>query len=215
MSDRYIAKALAHDEEVVFVTRQHRLVLFGQIISEAVLALTVIALVTYAWRRWDPHPLFPLAYLVLIFPLVSLAVDVLRWGKHQYVVTNRRVLEARGILNKEVTDSSLEKINDVKLTQPLLGRMFDFGNLEILTASESGLSRFRNVNHPIRLKTAMLDAKQRMGRDEWNGREAVSSEGEILGLLSHVDKLHEHGALTDAEADQIKATLLSRLPAKA
>ena len=40
------------------------------------------------------------------------------------------------MLNKTSTDSSLEKINDARLNQSVFGRIFGFGDLEILTASD-------------------------------------------------------------------------------
>jgi uncharacterized membrane protein YdbT with pleckstrin-like domain len=214
MSDDYISKVLGKDERVVFVTRQHRFILLGQIVTEALLAVAVATLITFIWRRWDPHPRLPLAYLILLVPLVSMTIDVLRWQKRRYFVTTSRVVEVNGILNKEVTDSSLEKINDIKMTQTVVGRMFDYGNVEILTGAEAGFSRFRSVNHPIALKTAMLDAKQELGRAK-RADSAPSSEAEILGLLAHLDQLKDHGVLTQQEADQKKSHLLSRLEAKA
>ena len=37
--------------------------------------------------------------------------------------------------------------------------MFGFGDLDVLTASESGIERFRMIQDPIGFKRAMLDAK--------------------------------------------------------
>ena len=54
------------------------------------------------------------------------------------MITNRRLLKVTGILNKRSGDSSLEKINDAILSQTVLGRMLNFGDLEILTAAEHG-----------------------------------------------------------------------------
>jgi uncharacterized membrane protein YdbT with pleckstrin-like domain len=214
MAHSYITKVLGKEERVVFVTRKHRFVLLSQVLSEAVLAIAVASLITFVWRRWDPYPKLPYLYLVLIFPLLSLTVDVMRWRRQQYFVTTRRVVEVNGILNKEVTDSSLEKINDIRMTQSLLGRIFDFGDLEILTASEAGLNRFSAVHHPIKFKTAMLDAKLEVSRGR-SSEPGPSTEAGILGLLSHLDKLHENGVLTRQEADKKKAELLARLEAKA
>ena len=64
---------------------------------------------------------------------------ILQYINLEYVVTNRRVIEVSGVLNKRTTDSSLEKINDAVLTQSIFGRIFGFGDLDILTASESGI----------------------------------------------------------------------------
>jgi hypothetical protein len=97
--------------------------------------------------------------------LVVLFWTILRYINQEYVLTDRRVIEVSGVLNKKSTDSSLEKINDAILTQSIFGRIFGFGDLEILTASESGISRFRMLVEPVRFKRAMLDAKHEYERD--------------------------------------------------
>ena len=90
---------------------------------------------------------------------------ILRFINQEYVLTNRRVLQVAGVLNKSSTDSSLEKINDARLSQSVFGRMFDFGDLDILTAAETGIERFRMIRGPIDFKKAMLDAKYEYERD--------------------------------------------------
>ena len=68
-------------------------------------------------------------------------------------------METGGVLNKQVVDSSLEKINDAILRVSVFGRMFGFGDLEILTASEAGISKLRMLRQPDDFKRSMLDAK--------------------------------------------------------
>ena len=83
-------------------------------------------------------PFAPLGLLLLLIPLASLVSEVLAWTNHKYVVTNRRVIQIFGVFNKNVTDLSLEKVNDVKMEQSAFGRMFNFGDIEILTAASWG-----------------------------------------------------------------------------
>jgi PH (Pleckstrin Homology) domain-containing protein/putative oligomerization/nucleic acid binding protein len=97
--------------------------------------------------------------------LVVLFWTILRYINLEYVLTNRRVIEVSGVLNKKSTDSSLEKINDAVLTQSIFGRIFGFGDLDILTAAEAGISRFRMLVEPVKFKRAMLDAKHEYERD--------------------------------------------------
>ncbi len=96
---------------------------------------------------------------------------VLRYINQEYVLTNRRVIQVEGVLNRTATDSSLEKINDAVLSQSVFGRMFDFGDLTVLTASEAGIEKMRMLRGPIRFKKAMLDAKHdyevEMERSGW------------------------------------------------
>jgi uncharacterized membrane protein YdbT with pleckstrin-like domain len=144
--------------------------------------------------------------LLLILPLISLGRDLLIWQNHKHVVTSRRVIHMSGVWSKNVTDSSLEKVNDVKMEQSALGRVFDFGDIEILTASEYGVNRFTRIARPIDLKTAMLNAKANMDKDD-TGADVM----DIPALIAELSKLHEQGVLTDTEFSKKKAELLAKI----
>ena len=111
-----------------------------------------------------------IAVVVLVVGgLAVLAWHILRYLNQEYVLTNRRVIQVAGVLNKTSTDSSLEKINDARLSQSVFGRIFGFGDLDILTAAETGVERFRMIRGPIEFKKAMLDAKHEYERDVAGG----------------------------------------------
>lgn len=99
---------------------------------------------------------------LIVGGLLYFGWQILRWTNEEFVVTSRRVLQTEGVINKRVVDSSLEKINDAVLTQSLFGRMFGFGDLDILTASESGISRLRMLRQADDFKRAMLEAKHEL-----------------------------------------------------
>ena len=94
--------------------------------------------------------------------LLYIGWQILRWRNEEFVVTTRRVLQLEGVINKRLVDSSLEKINDAVLSQSLFGRMFGFGDLDILTASESGISRLRMLKNADDFKRAMLESKHEL-----------------------------------------------------
>jgi hypothetical protein len=104
--------------------------------------------------------LLRIATVILFFGgLAVFAWTALRYVNQEYVLTNRRVIQVEGVLNRSSTDSSLEKINDAVLTQSVFGRMFGFGDLTVLTASDSAIDRMKMIRNPIAFKKAMLDAK--------------------------------------------------------
>jgi len=209
MTDSYLKNQLGENEQIIFVTRQHWLVLLGQILAKSVLALGLAILITLIWRIWLPHSLVPLAYLLLLLPLLGMLRNVLIWTSRQYIVTNWRVIQISGVFSKEVADSSLEKVNDVKLEQSLGGRLLDYGDLEILTASELGVNQFSQVGQPVRLKTAMLNAKEKLehGQTGLGNR----SEVDIAGPIEQLDNLRGQGLLTEEEFQQQKAQVLAKL----
>ena len=54
-----------------------------------------------------------IAIVVAVIPLSEVVRIFSDWLNERYVITNRRVMEVRGIINKHVSDSALEKVNDV------------------------------------------------------------------------------------------------------
>ena len=111
-------------------------------------------------RQRDARDVLGWVTAILFFGGIAVAIwTALRYVNQEYVLTNRRVIQVEGVLNRNATDSSLEKINDAVLSQSVFGRMFDFGDLTVLTASESGIEKMRMLRSPIVFKKAMLDAK--------------------------------------------------------
>jgi hypothetical protein len=103
-----------------------------------------------------------LGYLALALLLAGLALllkQLWEWWAQDYLITNRRIVKVEGIVNKRSADSSLEKISDAVLRQDLLARLLGYGDLEIVTAAESAIDRYRMLDRPSDFKRAMLNAK--------------------------------------------------------
>jgi uncharacterized membrane protein YdbT with pleckstrin-like domain len=211
MSNSYLNNLLGENEKIEFVARQHWSILVRSILAEVLITLLLLAGITtaIAFTLGAAAGIAAIAYVLLVIPLGMLTRDVLIWWNNQYVVTNRRVIQIRGVFNKNVTDSSLEKVNDVKMEQSFFGRMFDYGDIEILTASELGASRFAWIEKPVRFKTAMLNAKERMGQDELP-RRSSGTQG-VPSMIEQLDQLRRDGLLSEEEFQAKKAQLLSRL----
>lgn len=208
--DKYLKSLLASNETIQLVTHRHWFVLVEQILVEIVLSLITIVLVTVILLIGQQGPLVALGYLVIFIPLVSLARDVMVWSSHKYVVTNLRVIQVMGVFNKNVIDSSLEKVNDVKMEQSYLGRIFNFGDLEILTASEIGVNRFTRIGDPVRFKTAMLNAKIQLEEHGITPRQPAPAD-DIPTLINRLGELRDKGILTEEEFQAKKIKLLSQL----
>ena len=206
MKRDYIQSMLGQNEEILLITRQHGFVLTSAIAAEIAITVAVIVFGTIATVN---NPLAALAYLLVLIPLGSMVHDILVWYNRQYIVTNRRVIQINGVINKNVVDSSLEKVNDVKMTQSFLGRFFDYGDVEIMTASELGVNLFKRIGNPVQFKTAMLNAKEKMGFDEVGERPKRAEN--IPALIAELDGLRQKGILTEAEFQQKKAELLAKL----
>lgn len=213
MTDTYLNHLLGERESILLVTHQHWFQLFRAILLELVFIVLTVVAVTLIYFFMLLQPIVFTGYLLLLIPIVSIIRDVLIWQNHKYVVTNRRVIQIFGIYNKNVTDSSLEKVNDVKMDQSVLGRIFNFGDIEILTASELGINRFTFIGDPISFKTAMINAKFELEQQERPSyvAQAVNPAMDVPRLIQQLDELRQKGAITDAEFQAKKARLLERI----
>jgi uncharacterized membrane protein YdbT with pleckstrin-like domain len=207
MAKTYLEELLGENEKILLETHQHWFVLFGKIFLELVLIVIIIAgsLIEYTF-----YPVAIFGLILVIVPLIGMLGDIMVWRNKAYIVTTHRVIQTSGVFSKNVVDSSLEKVNDVKLSQSFLGRMFGYGDIEILTASELGVNLFHEIADPIGFKTAMLNAKERLGFDHEAGMEGHAAP-DIPSLIARLDDLRKKGIISEGEFQQKKAELLAKM----
>lgn len=196
----YLQDMLAHGEEIVYTTRQHWLFIAPTLALYVLIAGVIIA-ASVIINAYTGNPLALLILILLVYPIYRFLEALLRWYNLCFIVTDRRVIEIRGTIRKMVSDSSLDKVNDVILTQSVLGRIMNWGDIKILTASEAGVNIMRRIANPLGFKRAMLDQ-----REGWTqSRRAALDDDETL-LLS-LERLHQRGLISDAEYEEKRGRL--------
>ncbi|NTU80817.1 MAG: PH domain-containing protein [Chloroflexales bacterium] len=226
----YIDSLLGHGEQILYVARQHIFVLVANILTELSLIALLVAAGVASNMAFDTasaniggitasNLILLICVAISVIVLISGFMDYMRWTSEQYVVTDRRVMQVRGILNKRVIDSSLEKINDVELRQSLLGRMMNFGTVEILTAAgDEGVNVMDRIESPLEFKRAMLDAKHNHERGYGYlpdpgyaaPRAQAPSPPDIVEELTRLAALRDRGILSPDEFEAEKRELLRR-----
>lgn len=190
-------------------------------LGAAILLLVAALLLMF---RTDSQPVGVVALIVALIPLAEIVRTFADWLNEQYIISNRRVMEVRGIINKHVRDSALEKVNDVELEQSVAGRILGYGTVQIITGSDIGMNMFRRISNPVRFKREMLNAKERLGDEPLAGKTGWKSTGEpaaatgvadsqarISDLLIELAELRQKGILSEEEFQAKKKELLARL----
>ncbi len=208
MAKTYLQELLAKNERILLITRQHWFVLFSSIALEILLIIIIVAGVS---ALSFVYPMAMAGFILVLVPLIGMLRDITIWYNREYVVTNRRVIQISGVFRKDVVDSSLEKVNDVKMSQSFFGRLFDYGDVEILTASEIGVNLFKRIGDPVKFKTAMLNAKEQLGFDnEVAGAESRAAR-DIPTLIAELDELRKKGVISEEEFQKKKTELLQKM----
>ena len=205
---RYIDRLLARHEQIVRIAHDHWVTLLPTLLIDAVLSAIIIGLSVLGVVLSPPWTWFGLLFLLV--PIGHLAFRLVNWWSKQYVVTSRRIIQISGTVNKRVSDTLLEKINDIVTEQSAMGRLFGFGDLEIIAGSESGIDVFYRLADPVGFKRGILDQQVPGGSVpvESSDEEGIDSVPE---LIAELDELRKKGLLTDAEFEEKKRKLLDRI----
>ncbi|MFM2033134.1 MAG: hypothetical protein RLZZ297_1899 [Chloroflexota bacterium] len=233
--------SIIDEKETVYgVYRPHTMTVYGAVSTELLfLALTAVAAyfaqvvfvqyqISVIWQQWAVYGALIVLALILVVRMVR---DYLNWYYTQVIVTNRRLIRREGILSRRVSDIALTQLSEVVITQSLLGRLFNYGDVHVTGDSDASKLQFVQVKNPFKLRTVIDDA--RVGaRSESKGTTApiateedktptnpltiVPSGTAELGLepgseleqtMQHIDALERRGVLTAAEAAAKRAQL--------
>jgi hypothetical protein len=238
---RYADTLLTEGEVIVLRTRQHWLALIGRARAGVALFLGgLLLLFLIAFFKVAPGSVRDiLSGVALIMLALGVIVFLYRfwiWWAQDYMITNRRLLKVTGVLNKRSADSSLEKINDAVLAQSMFGRIFNYGDLEILTAAEQAVDRYHMLNSPREFKKTMLAQKHNLETEFIYGRAPTpplradapapaapapepatpaqsdaDESREVTETLARLADLRDKGAITAEEYEAKKDELLGRL----
>ena len=161
---RYADTLLADGEIIAVRSRQHWLALISKarwaLLAWLVTIGALIVIAAFSLEDSAGGTVFGwIALASLVAGLVLFFLHAWRWWAQDYIVTNRRIMKVEGVFNKHAADSSLEKINDAVLVQGVIARMLGYGDLDILTAADAAIDRYRMLASAAKFKIEMLNRK--------------------------------------------------------
>jgi hypothetical protein len=145
----YTAATLQPNERPLHQTTIHWMALSGSVIGAALSLIVIVPIAMFAsWRD------FYWAWLLLVIPagiLLSAAVTV---KTSELVITDRRVLIKVGFIQRHTFEMFISKIESVRVYQSMLGRLFDYGTVEIRGTGGSSES-FTTIAAPLPFRDAI------------------------------------------------------------
>ncbi len=237
----YADSLLTSDEVVLLRERQHWLSLFLESrLSVFLWVVAVLGLVAIFWFDLGGGVRDGIsvgALVIIVLGAVFFLYRFWHWKTDEYIITSRRLLKVEGIINKRSADSNLEKINDAVLEVNLVGRLLDYGDLDILTAADVAVDRYRMLNHAKSFKKQMLRAKHALEDGQAYSdlpappiranapvaappapapvdpyrTERADTPDEVAQSLARLAALRDSGAISATDYETKKQELLSRL----
>jgi len=151
---KYIDRVLGPNEEIVYETGLHWIVLAAPIAALAIAGI--------AGSEMNPNdigrtPLAGFVFFVLgFFGVISLCKGLLDWATTEIAVTTRRIVFKRGLIRRDTIEINFNRIEGLDVQQSILGRILDFGTV-IVRGTGVGVQPMRDISAPIRLRKAAFD----------------------------------------------------------
>jgi uncharacterized membrane protein YdbT with pleckstrin-like domain len=208
----YIRHLLGSDEKVLISAKRHIFVLLGHFVKELLVLGALIAgwIIIHGYSGPEFFWIEVIIGGIALLLIGSMLVDWLRWNNETFYITNRRVIQTSGVFNKRVLDSSISKINDVITEQSFFGRIFDYGTIKILTATEEVINSVDKIAHPLEFKKAMLGAKANL-EPLIGSSQPVSNSSSSAQLLQELTQLKEQNLITEQEYQEKRKEILKRM----
>ncbi|NNF02728.1 MAG: PH domain-containing protein [Bacteroidia bacterium] len=201
---------LKENEKIAAIVRKHWFVL----VRPAILVLfSIIVTVIFP----DPSVVGILGIFTAIM-ILWLIYRIIDRNSNIWVVTNLRVVDEHGVFSSNSKETPLNKINNVSFRQPLFGRIFNYGHMEIQSAAESGTTIHRWIQNPQLLKNTITESQERYRQDQLkdqadNLASAFTKSGPAsMTMADELQKLYllkEKGVITEEEYQKGKDKLLS------
>ena len=99
--------------------------------------------------------------MAFFWGVIQLGVRLLKKIATEYVVTNRRVILKSGIIKRDALDLVLSKCEGLRITQSLMGQVFNYGSILVTTGEV--VNSFDFVAQPSLFRnaiTAQIHASQ-------------------------------------------------------
>ena len=232
----YAESLLTPDERVLRRERQHPIALIldswlAIILWTATIILLIVRVIVpdevagrdlFGPGTWFADLGTLVTLLTLVGGIIVLAWRWWWWRTQEFIVTNYRLVLAWGVLSKNSSDSSLEKINDAQLEISVLGRLLDYGTLKVLTAAPlQGADLLDRLHHAKAFKKTMMTAKHELqsngdGEDYQRPRSRPAPEPAPAPAVPAPTRIDVSGGADPTRADtpeEVSAVLaeLSRL----
>jgi uncharacterized membrane protein YdbT with pleckstrin-like domain len=151
---RYIDDILQPGEKVLYSTNAHWIFFLPAIL------LWILAAVFFVLSGMVPagSPLIVACWaLAAIVAVVALYKTVTAWF-HRWTtetdVTNLRVVHKTGFISRNTFEMSLDKVESVDVTQSIVGRIFDFGDITIKGVGE-GKEIIKTIASPLAFRNSI------------------------------------------------------------
>jgi uncharacterized membrane protein YdbT with pleckstrin-like domain len=155
LAPREIDEYLLPTERRVIRVRQHWAVMAVHLVQTGLFLLLMVAIQSYL----PSTPLLDnLTFYLALAAVIRFTVKTILWWIERIVITDKRVMLARGLLTHKLAMMPLSKVTDLTFERSLNGRMLGYGSIIVESAGQvQGLDRIDFMPRPEEIYEALSE----------------------------------------------------------
>jgi len=153
----YVDSNLVSGESVIYETRLHWIVMFGQLVlGLLVFVLPGVVLLSYALEssgvgHGSVHLMQGGGAVLIILGIVIIFLGMMRRNATEMAVTNRRVVIKTGLASRRTIEMLLNKIESIEVNETAFGRILGFGTIVVIGTGGT-LEPFHKMARPLEFR---------------------------------------------------------------
>jgi hypothetical protein len=145
----YTAATLQANERPLHHTTIHWMALMGSVVGAALSLIIIVPIAMFAsWKEYY------WAWFLLLLPIGILLSAAIAVKTSELVITDRRVIIKVGFIQRHTFEMFISKIESVAVLQGMMGRIFNYGTVEIRGTGGSSES-FATIASPLQFRDAI------------------------------------------------------------
>ena len=138
----YIANNLMTNEQIIYEAKLHSIV---YLLPVLVILLSFVLFATI--------PSGATAIIVFGIVIICAIWCVEIHGGRQFVLTSKRVIVKKGIIERKVNELMLRKCEGIQVQQSVLGRILNYGTLLVTTGEAT--NHYKMIKNPFKFSTCI------------------------------------------------------------
>jgi membrane protein YdbS with pleckstrin-like domain len=161
------------DEEILYQTRPNFILTNLSVIIDIILIIIILTLMPTIMdtiSSWNvagiQNGIFYLLLILILICIVFILIKLLIWSCTKYTITDSRIITKTGVISKDRTSMPYKTIQDLKIKQGVLDRLFKVGTVYLYSAYDGTDLKLSKISDPNEVEEILFKQLQHFRTNE-------------------------------------------------
>jgi len=153
---KYVENNLIKEEKIIYKAKLNFLPIIENLILLVI--LIIIGFLPININKYDSATIvivIGIFFIIFVIAIEKLLSYLISYFTTELVITNKRLIGKKGLINIKTLDAPLNKITTVSISKGLFGILFNYGNLKIKVFTDE--YKYELLENPEKFKNELMN----------------------------------------------------------